>query len=161
MLRRQHLVFLLALPATISFLYLWQCVNQETPLYAPADILGDDATEVISQISFGSTSEPATFESPPSTDFLDLAYQQRLPASHLDPYPIYNSRQWRSRWRGIHRPCQGPRGSHVNGNKDDMLLGRKTTLSGKFASTRQSSCEGLGLNSDYSSQSESHVWRIQ
>ena len=37
------------------------------------------------------------------------------------PYPDYNSKLWRRKWKGTHATCQGPRGVDVNNNEDDML----------------------------------------
>lgn len=38
-----------------------------------------------------------------------------------DPYPDYNSKEWKKRWHGAHFSCKGPRGVDVNGNADDTM----------------------------------------
>ena len=48
-----------------------------------------------------------------------------------NPYPEYNSRQWKDIWRGTHMPCMGPRGTFVNDNPDDMIMGYQRQLDGK------------------------------
>ena len=45
-----------------------------------------------------------------------------LPSNIYDPYPEYNSRAWRKKWRGEHEPCLGPRGVDVNDNAGDLLV---------------------------------------
>lgn len=57
----------------------------------------------------------------PSVNFIDLE-KQDLPFARYNPYPDYNTRDWKRRWRGAHKACMGPRGVNVNGNPDDMLV---------------------------------------
>lgn len=59
----------------------------------------------------------------PSVNFIDLD-KQDLSFVPYDPYPHYNTRQWKNRWQGSHKACKGPRGVNVNGNPDDMLVAR-------------------------------------
>lgn len=44
-----------------------------------------------------------------------------LPSQLYNPYPNYNSRTWKGRWKGAHATCLGPRGVDVNGNEADMV----------------------------------------
>lgn len=40
-----------------------------------------------------------------------------------DPYPAYNSKQWRAAWKGDFRPCKGPRGKNLDRRRsEDMVL---------------------------------------
>lgn len=57
----------------------------------------------------------------PSVNFIDLE-KQDLPFAPYNPYPDYDTREWKRRWRGAHKACMGPRGVNVNGNPDDMLV---------------------------------------
>lgn len=67
-------------------------------------------------------SRPAqTSSKPASHTFNDIAGHDTSFAVY-NPYPDYNSRSWRRRWRGTHVPCKGPRGVDVNGNYNDMLV---------------------------------------
>ena len=57
----------------------------------------------------------------PSVNFINLE-KLDLPFAPYNPYPDYNTREWKKQWRGAHKACMGPRGVNVNGNTDDMLV---------------------------------------
>ena len=48
-----------------------------------------------------------------------------------DPYPKYNTPEWRKEWKGNHVSCMGPRGVPVNGEADDMLMAHRLPPNGK------------------------------
>ena len=58
-----------------------------------------------------------------------------MPLELYDPYPDYNSKDWRKKWHGAHFPCKGPRGVDVNGNPDDMLGAYKPPSTGQALTT--------------------------
>ena len=55
---------------------------------------------------------------------------RELPSDFYDPYPEYNSRKWRKKWKGTHAPCLGPRGVDVNVNPDDMVKAHRLKTKG-------------------------------
>jgi hypothetical protein len=38
-----------------------------------------------------------------------------------DPYPKYNSWEWRKVWKGKYQACMGPRGKYLDNSPEDMM----------------------------------------
>lgn len=68
--------------------------------------------------------------------------------SIYDPYPAYNSRQWRKKYHGQFEPCMGPRGRDLDRTRaEDMVLVYKGKQAG-FPESRFGSYEAMGLDGD-------------
>lgn len=55
---------------------------------------------------------------------------KELVSDIYNPYPEYNTRHWRNKWKGSHAPCIGPRGVEVNDNPDDMVKAHRLKKKG-------------------------------
>lgn len=65
------------------------------------------------------TTQTEPFEAPPSP----IVY---------DPYPDYNSREWKQQWKGYFYRCIGPRGTYLDHTSpDDMVSAYPGTQRGK------------------------------
>ncbi|KAE8153148.1 hypothetical protein BDV25DRAFT_127477 [Aspergillus avenaceus] len=63
-----------------------------------------------------------------------------------DPYPAYNSREWRKQWKGNFQPCTGPRGTDLDRtSRDDMISVYRGTQRG-FPHPMFGSYEAMGLD---------------
>ncbi|KAE8354742.1 hypothetical protein BDV28DRAFT_155997 [Aspergillus coremiiformis] len=63
-----------------------------------------------------------------------------------DPYPVYNSPEWRTQWTGQFRPCVGPRGKELDRtNREDMMSVYRGTQR-DFPLPMFGSYEALGLD---------------
>ncbi|CAI7645299.1 unnamed protein product [Penicillium glandicola] len=82
---------------------------------------------------------------------LTLTSIESTNASHpvpliYDPYPAYNSREWKNKFLGKFQPCLGPRGRYLDRRSaEDMIQVYKGQQAG-FPAPRFGSYEALGLD---------------
>ena len=76
-----------------------------------------------------------------------------------NPYPDYNSAEWKKIWRGNHMFCTGPRGLYVNGDPEDMLVVHQLPDGGEEA--RRSSQTMARLILGCRALEPSDVWHLR
>ncbi|KAI9690684.1 MAG: hypothetical protein M1820_009918 [Bogoriella megaspora] len=70
--------------------------------------------------------------------------QNLLPRPYL-PYPDYNSREWRMKWKGEYQPCMGPRERYLNESLDDQVFAYRGLPEG-FPNSQVNSADITGIN---------------
>lgn len=66
--------------------------------------------------------------------------------SIYDPYPAYNSRNWKKEFHGKFRPCEGPRGHDLDRNSADDMIQVYMGQQDGFPAPKFGSYEALGLD---------------
>ncbi|EPS33487.1 hypothetical protein PDE_08449 [Penicillium oxalicum 114-2] len=123
-----------------------QPVNHNSPTEnaAPApDVAADDmgnAHNVRDENFYvGGTRTLTSSQSPEGKHPLPVIY---------DPYPDYNSREWKKKYHGAFKPCMGPRGRDLDRTRpeDMMLVYKGNQIS--FPDPKFGSHEAMGLDRD-------------